>query len=97
LTNRIRTEPRKRIEIHAKTDGPLLTQKAKKFYRIVVALMRRHNKTSVWLHDGESSKLIAAPMVELRKILPELRDAGYLSLRQSRSGCEFTLNEGAEA
>jgi hypothetical protein len=82
-----------RLDIHPKTDGPILTQRASKLYKIIVGLMRKENKRTIWMHDGATCQLIAAPMSDLRKILSELRDTGYLFLKQSRFGCQFSLEE----
>ena len=80
-----------RIEIPAEDPQQIVTQKAKKLYRILLGLMRRENCKTIWLHDGMTAQLIHGKQSELKAVAIELRTANLISTRQSKSGCEFTL------
>ena len=80
-----------RIEIPADDPQQMITKKAVKLYRVLLALMRRQNCQSVWLHDGMTAELMHGKQSELKAVAIELRAANLISTKQSKSGCEFTL------
>ena len=80
-----------RIDIQANYAGPIVGRSAWKLYQTIVALMKRQNSRSVWLHDGQSSAAAVCKNSELKIIQEELKAAGFLNTKQSRWGCEYVL------
>jgi hypothetical protein len=91
MTKTLTKKTGERVEIPSEDPSMFLSKQSLKLYRILLALMRRHNKTTVWIHDAETAQLIGGKQSELKAVAIELRAANLITTLQSRWGCEFTL------
>jgi hypothetical protein len=84
-----------KIPLKQKRDGIALPRLVLRTYLIILSHMRRQNRRVIWLHDAALCRLIAVSQHELGKIVAVLRETGYLGVRQSNYGCEYSHIEGA--
>ena len=83
-----------KVEIPFRMDGPRISIEAWRVYSFIVSYLRQANRTTLWIPDAIVVRAAKIQCKDFPKIVPELKANGYLCMKQSRAGCEYSLPSG---